>query len=478
MTASAAGVVALALGVPLAAAPTAAAGTDDVKARVAAAYKADFNGDGYADTVSPGPYGTVGDVEDAGYVTVVYGSPNGADTQRRQVITQQTDGIPGDPEKGGGWGGVLTARDFNSDGVTDLAVSNLGGRAGVTIIWGAKGEGLTKGVTVAGDDVNGSRMAAGDVNGDGYADLVTAKGGGWGGSALQVLHGPFTGGEPASTEDLTADVGDSDLGEITVGDVTGDGIDDVFATYGFEEMSRSSQFWPGGRSGAGKPVPVEDAATAAIGDVDKDGRGDLVIRTVPGGVLENLPYDHGTVKVLYGTDDGPSKTRTTTLDQNSPGVPGANEDGDQFGASLATGDVNGDGYADVVAGVPGEDIGSGASGKDTGAAVQLLGGSGGLSGTGAKAFHQGTSGVPGAVEAEDAFGKAVALGNTDADGYDDLAVGAPGEDGTASQPEAGAVWVLRGSASGGLATDGIASWGPAALGAPAANARLGMTFPR
>ncbi|GAA2090962.1 FG-GAP-like repeat-containing protein [Streptomyces albiaxialis] len=483
LTAGIAVASAMAAGLSLVAVQTAGAATGDTdakagkkaaKAAKAAAYKADFNGDGYADTVSAGSNGTVAGVKGAGYVTVVYGSAKGADPKHRQIITQKTSWVPGDPEQGGGWGGVLAARDFDGNGVTDLAVSAPGNDTGVTILWGSKGKGLD-GANAVEKEVDGSKLAAGDFNGDGKDDLAVGKKGSW--SDLQVLHGPFKGGQAADSEDVTADVGDSELGEITAGDVTGDGIDDLFGTYGFEEMSRKSQFWKGSKSGMAKAVATQDAATATVGDVDKDGYGDLVVRTVPGGVLENLPYDHGTVKVLYGTADGPSKTRSTTLTQNSAGVPGKNEEGDEFGASLTAGDVNGDGYADIAAGVPGEDIGTGASGKDTGAIVQLLGGKGGLSGTGAKNWDQGTEGVPGAVEAGDRFGQAVSLRDTDGDGKDDLAIGAPEEDGTSAEKDAGAVWSLRG-AKGGLTATGVTSWGPTALGAPASDARLGVNFAR
>ncbi|MDI6413583.1 FG-GAP and VCBS repeat-containing protein [Streptomyces albus] len=448
--------------------------TAAVKGNAAAAKKVDFNGDGYADTVASAPGGTAGGVKGAGYVTVVYGSADGADTAQRQVISRATDGIPGDANEGEGWGRYLAAGDFDGDGVTDLAVGSSQADSGVAVIHGVKGKGLG-GADELTAKTGGKELAAGDVDGDGVDDLVTSRADDWGG--IQVLHGPFQGGKPTRTENLKADVGDSDVRTFTVGDVTGDGIDDVFATYDFEEMSRKSQFFKGGKSGMSAGAEAQDAAVATIGDVNGDGYGDVVIRTVPGGVVEDLPYDHGTVKVLYGTANGPSADRTTTLTQNSPGVPGANEEGDEFGASLAAGDVNGDGYADIAVGVPGEDIGSGASGKNTGAVIQLFGAKGGLSGTGAKNYDQGTAGVPGAVEAEDGFGKAVSLGDTDGDGHDDLAVGAPGEDGTTAEKDAGAVWSLRGSDAG-LTTDGVRSWGPAALGAPAAGAALGSGFPR
>lgn len=68
---------------------------------------------------------------------------------------------------------------------------------------------------------------------------------------------------------------------------------------------------------------------------------------------------------------------------------------------------------------------------------------------------------------------AVRLVDTDGDGKDDLAVGAPHEDG--AQSTSGAAWVLRGQ-SGGLTTSGVVSFGPDSLGAPEAGAALGAGF--
>ncbi len=100
------------------------------------------------------------------------------------------------------------------------------------------------------------------------------------------------------------------------------------------------------------------------------------------------------------------------------------EHSDQFGWSLASCDFNGDGFDDLAVGVPYEDYGSG----DNGGIVQIYYGTGsGLPPSGDTFFAQSTAGVPGDVESGDAFGWSLACGDFDADGFDDLAVGAPNE---------------------------------------------------
>ncbi|MGP3975493.1 FG-GAP and VCBS repeat-containing protein [Streptomyces sp. 8N114] len=452
---------------------TTASGAAAVSGKAAAAPKADFDGDGYADTVAGAPKATVAGKQYAGYLTVAYGSAKGASTTHRQLFSANSAGVPGDPESSGSFGGSTAARDFDGDGVSDLAVSS---NKGVVVLWGEKGKGLTSATQLTEGGHDGD-LVAGDFNGDKKPDLALGSGD-FDDKGVKVLYGGFTrDGKAAKVAEYSTghDFGPTSL---TAGDITGDGIDDVVTTHAFEEMSESSEFFKGTKDGlAEKPGRVPDAESGVIADVDKDGFGDLVIRTVPGGVVENLPYDHGTLKVLYGSAEGPGAKRTATLTQNSAGVPGTNEEGDEFGKALTAGDVNGDGYADIAVGVPGEDVGSGAGGKDTGAVVQLLGGKNGLTGTGAKNWDQGSAGVPGAVEAKDAFGSALAMGDTDKDGRDDLAVGAPGEDGGSAAVDAGAVWVLRG-ASGGLTAEGVVSYGPKTLGAPEKGSQLGSSFTR
>jgi hypothetical protein len=139
--------------------------------------------------------------------------------------------------------------------------------------------------------------------------------------------------------------------------------------------------------------------------------------------------------------------------QNSPNIEGGSEDFDHFGEVVATGDFDGDGYDDLAIGVPNEDLGSGANEITNAGAVNILYGSafGGLGSTGDQIWHQNSSGVLGVAEAFDNFGSSLAAGDFNDDGYDDLAIGVPGEDvGTINA--AGAVNILYGSASGLTAT--------------------------
>ena len=119
---------------------------------------------------------------------------------------------------------------------------------------------------------------------------------------------------------------------------------------------------------------------------------------------------------------------------------------------MASGNFNGDGFEDLAVGVPGETVGGDA---DTGAVHIFYGSAAGLLTTGDQIFHQGTAGIDDTAEPGDHFGFAVAAADFDADGFDDLAISAPDEDRRAAV-DAGAVWVLFGSASGLTATGSLA----------------------
>ena len=116
-------------------------------------------------------------------------------------------------------------------------------------------------------------------------------------------------------------------------------------------------------------------------------------------------------------------------------------------------DFDGDGKDDLAVGAPGEDVGAVV---DAGAVNLLYGSGSGLTASGDQLWHQGVAGVMGGAEAGDLFGSSLACGDFDGDGFDDLAVGVPGED-IGAVVDGGAVNVFYGSASG-LTASGDQLW--------------------
>ena len=118
--------------------------------------------------------------------------------------------------------------------------------------------------------------------------------------------------------------------------------------------------------------------------------------------------------------------------QDSDGIAGQAERGDDFGGALATGDFNNDGFEDLAIGVHGEDDGAGAVNV-------IYGGPAGLATPGNQFWHQDIPGILGEAERRgdgvlefdpfgDNFGSALAAGDFNNDGFDDLAIGVSGED--------------------------------------------------
>jgi hypothetical protein len=177
-------------------------------------------------------------------------------------------------------------------------------------------------------------------------------------------------------------------------------------------------------------------------DFNHDGFADLAV---------GVPHDRiggvffaGAVNVFYGSADGLSSTGSRYFSQNTPGVGSTAEVPDSFGSALAAGDFDHDGYADLAVGVPNEGVGD----IPIAGAVNLLYGSAdGLSGAASQFFTQNTSGLGSSAELSDAFGAALAGGDFDHDGADDLVVGVPSES-VGSIFDAGAINVVYGSAGG------------------------------
>lgn len=153
------------------------------------------------------------------------------------------------------------------------------------------------------------------------------------------------------------------------------------------------------------------------GDFDADGYADLAIgvpREDIGGVTRS-----GTVHVLYGGVNGLTPDRDQVWHQGSEGVSGKNEEHDKFGAALAVGDFDGDGYGDLAVGVGGEDVGKE---RNAGRVVVLRGSASGLAPGGAQSWGQGSLGIASVPQSSEWFGDGLAAGDVTADGRDDLVI--------------------------------------------------------
>ncbi|MFS4092414.1 FG-GAP-like repeat-containing protein [Streptomyces sp. AF1A] len=450
--------------------------------------KADFNGDGIGDVVASAPGAYVSGHKNAGQVVVLYGSASGVTSTKRTTISQNTSGVPGTAEAGDFFGAETAYADFNGDGYDDLAVGTPDEKVGtdtngggLAILWGSK-SGLTgKGIDVpdpsrSSHDFWGKDLAAGDFDGDGRADLVVGSSA----STLYLYKGGFTtagsyGSRTTVKPPIISGTNDDPYGpmSLTAGDVNGDGRTDLVVD-GFETQTQygwNTNYWlpgsAGGLSGSTAQA-LKPGIITAIGDINGDGYGDIVSgagwdsKTSDGTPVPDSS-DGGRVNVTYGSASGPAGT--TGINQNTGSVPGTSEKGDSFGWDLDLGDINGDGYQDLVVSSPDEDI-SGVS--NTGMVTVLYGSASGVNtASGTQSFAQSTAGVPGNDEKNDLFGADVKLDDVTGDGKADLVVGSyenSGNGGITYLPSNGTKITTSGSRSFGpsnvaVSTDGTPQFG-------------------
>lgn len=310
----------------------------------------DVNGDGRGDVVVGAPLATVKGVVGVGRVYIFHSNPTGFDAS--PIVLDGTGGMStlfGTE--------VFSAGDLNGDGFADLVVLNTGKDA---FVYHGGPNGILAGATpntiIPAPTANATIAAAGDVNGDGYADLVVGPPqSGTPGSAY-ILFGGSSGVSKVAAS--IVDGSDVMMGSTSpqfgmsvsgAGDINADGYDDVII--GAPDQSHPSTANTGNAyvylGGATKltPFPQPPLADTTIGgfgtlvrganDLDGDEYADVMVAV-----------NGQTIETFLG---GPTGFRT------GPKLTDA-QNGSGFASDprtvAAVGDINGDGLDDVIVGAP------------------------------------------------------------------------------------------------------------------------------
>ncbi len=399
-----------------------------------AASAGDVNGDGFDDVIV-GAYGNDDSFLNAGKAYVYYGSPAGVSAAAYWVAFGEysSDFF--------GWS-VSSAGDVNGDGYDDVIIGAYSAyysatslRPGKAYIYYGSASGLSGAPTVligdAGDDYFGySVSSAGDVNGDGFDDVIVGaygndEAGGLAGKAYVFKGGP--GGLDTNAIWLGwGEVGGDYYGRSVAGagDVNGDGYDDIIVgAYGYDLgglTNRGKVYVYHGSSSGVDPgaswTRIGDLATdyfghsvSSAGDVNGDGLDDVLVGAY-NAYNTVTSTRSGKSYVFLGDKTGMSATSFWEVAGEAAS--------DYFGGAIASSArINGDGYADIIVGARYNDT---PSTTDNRGKAYLFRGSPGGPATTTMEYGLGEG-------ASNYFGACVACaGDVNGDGYDDIIVGAYG----------------------------------------------------
>lgn len=388
----------------------------------------DVNGDGFDDMlIGAHFYGGANQAVGAAYL--ILGS---ADPASRPLA--EADGTYlGDVGSEVG-GSVAGAGDVNGDGYADMIIGARGASTAYLVLGSgsvsehAFGPDDLQYVGAAGGSAGTAVASAGDVNDDGYGDLLVTSPGaaGQGESSTVAAYLLLGSDEPASSTLATSGVELDGLASPNtaayaaagVGDVNGDGADDfLVGEYRYDTGEGAASLFLGSAAPVSEPLSAADAgfsgvdndcagySLAGAGDFDGDGYADLVV-----GAFRD-ESSNGAAYVVLGS----TAPRSGALVDASAKLSGA--DVEEAGFSVAgAGDLDGDGFADIIIGAPLNGI----AGLNSGAMYVVRGTSTPQSGALLDAGQMFLGEAAGA-----AAGVAVSgAGDVDADGFDDVLVGA------------------------------------------------------